>query len=179
MALAYAILVALEGQAGSGYDLAKQFDRTVGFFWKATFQQVYRELTKLEAQGWIAAEVVEQPHRPDKKLYQMTELGRSQLRQWLPLPCEPVTLREEILVKLFAGHLGATATLIAELQRHRELHRERLATYQAIEQKFFQQPKTLPPKYQFQYLTLRKGIRYETDNLAWCEEAIAWISAMK
>jgi DNA-binding PadR family transcriptional regulator len=179
MALAYAILVALEDQACSGYDLAKKFDRTVGFFWKATFQQVYRELTKLEAQGWIAAEVVAQSHRPDKKLFRMTALGRSQLTQWLALPCEPVTLREELLVKVFGGDLGAEPSLVAELQRHQKLHQDRLAIYQAIEQKFFQQAKTLPRKYQLQYLTLRKGIRYEMDYVAWCEEAIAWITEMR
>ncbi len=178
MSLAYAILVALEDEACSGYDLAKQFDRTVGFFWKATFQQVYRELTKLEAKGWVAAEVVFQTHRPDKKLFRMTDLGRSELTQWLVLPCEPVTLREELLVKVFAGHLGSDQALVVELQRHHELHQDRLATYQAIEQEFFQRAKTLPRKYQLQYLTLRKGIRYEIDYVAWCEEAIAWIAEM-
>ena len=179
MSLAYAILVALEDQACSGYDLAKQFDRTVGFFWRATFQQIYRELTKLETQGWIAAEVVTQSHRPDKKLFRMTDLGRSHLTQWLALPCEPVTLREELLVKVFAGHLGSDQALVAELHRHRQLHQDRLATYQAIEQEFFQPANTLPRKYQLQYLTLRKGIRYEIDYVAWCEEAIGWIEGMK
>jgi DNA-binding PadR family transcriptional regulator len=178
MALAYAILVALEDQACSGYDLAKQFDRTVGFFWKATFQQIYRELTKLEAQEWIAAEVVAQSHRPDKKLFKITDLGRSQLGQWLAQPCEPASLREELLVKVFAGHLEPSSVVIAELQRHRQLHQATLETYEAIEQKFFQAVKTLPQKYQFQYLTLRKGIRYERDYIEWCDEAIAWITEM-
>jgi DNA-binding PadR family transcriptional regulator len=178
MALAYAILVALETQGCSGYDLAKQFDRSVGFFWKATFQQIYRELTKLETQGWIQAEVITQSQRPDKKLYGITELGRSQLTEWLAQPCDPPVVREELLVKLFAGHLGASPILVAELQRHYQLHRATLETYRAIEQQFFGNPRALCRRAQFQYLTLRKGIRYETDYLAWCEEAIAWIETM-
>jgi DNA-binding PadR family transcriptional regulator len=178
MALAYAILVALEAEGCSGYDLAKQFDRSVGFFWKATFQQIYRELTKLETQGWIQAEVIAQSQRPDKKLYDITELGRSHLTAWLDQSCDPPVVREELLVKLFAGHLGTLSVLVAELQRHYHLHQATLETYRAIEQQFFRNPRALCRRAQFQYLTLRKGIRYETDYLAWCEEAIAWIETL-
>ena len=45
MSLAHAILVSLVCEPKSGYDLAKQFDGTVGFFWQATHQQIYRDLT--------------------------------------------------------------------------------------------------------------------------------------
>ena len=31
----------------SGYELAKTFDSSIGFFWKADHQQIYRELSKL------------------------------------------------------------------------------------------------------------------------------------
>jgi DNA-binding PadR family transcriptional regulator len=30
----------------------------VGIIWQATHQQIYRELTKLEQQNWIAAEAI-------------------------------------------------------------------------------------------------------------------------
>jgi DNA-binding PadR family transcriptional regulator len=58
ISLAHAILVSLVCEPKSGYALAKQFDGTVGFFLQATHQQIYRELTKLEQQNWIAAEVI-------------------------------------------------------------------------------------------------------------------------
>jgi DNA-binding PadR family transcriptional regulator len=60
MALSHAILATLVGGAFSGYDLRKQFEGSVGFFWQASFQQIYRELNKLEEQGWVHSQAVHQ-----------------------------------------------------------------------------------------------------------------------
>ena len=53
MALPHAILVSLCEQAGSGYELAHRFDRSIGFFWAATHQQIYRTLRAMEGDGWV------------------------------------------------------------------------------------------------------------------------------
>lgn len=172
MALAHAILSLLIERPRSGYDLMKQFDGSVGFFWRATHQQIYRELARLEAEGWLTAETISQTSKPDKKLFRVTELGRSHLVAWMQTPTEPLTMKDDLLVKLFAGHLVETPVLIKELERHRVLHQHRLADYQTIETQFFQQPEHLPLEYQCRYLTLRRGIRYELDWLDWCDEAI-------
>ncbi len=66
MALAHAILAALLDCPCSGYDLRKRFEGSVGFFWQASFQQIYRELGKLEELGWVESEAIVQQGRPDK-----------------------------------------------------------------------------------------------------------------
>ncbi|HEY9632895.1 MAG TPA: PadR family transcriptional regulator [Coleofasciculaceae cyanobacterium] len=172
MAIAHAILVSLIDSPASGYDLAKQFEASVGFFWKATHQQIYRELTKLEEQGWISAEVVAQENRPDKKLYSVTELGKQQLVDWMTQKSEPTAIKDDLLVKTFAGYLICEQTIIEELEHHRKLHQEKLRVYQDIEQQYFQNPQALSQQAKFRYLTLRKGIGYEQDWIAWCDEAI-------
>ncbi|MBD2018134.1 PadR family transcriptional regulator [Microcoleus sp. FACHB-53] len=172
MAIAHAILVSLIECSASGYDLGKRFESSVGFFWKATHQQIYRELTKLEEQGWISAEVIAQENRPDKKLYSVTELGKQQLIEWMVQPGEPTPIKDDLLVKIFAGYLAPKETILAELERHRQLHQERLKTYQDIEQRVFQNPQSLSQTNKFHYLTLRKGIGYEMDWITWCDEAI-------
>ncbi len=57
MSLTYAILSALISDPSSGYDLAKRFNASiegsVGFFWNASFQQIYRELNRLEEKEWL------------------------------------------------------------------------------------------------------------------------------
>ncbi|HEY9601653.1 MAG TPA: PadR family transcriptional regulator [Allocoleopsis sp.] len=173
MAIAHAILVALIEQPASGYDLGKQFDSSLGFFWKATHQQIYRELTKLEEQGWISSKVIAQESRPDKKLYRVTELGKQQLIEWMVQPSEITPVKDELLVKIFAGHLAPEQSVVEELERHRQLHQEKLETYQDIEQRYFPNPQTLSQPAKFRYLALRKGIGYETDWIAWCDEAIS------
>jgi DNA-binding PadR family transcriptional regulator len=173
MALSHAILAVLTNQPCSGYDLAKQFDGSVGFFWHATHQQIYRELTKLEQQGLIDLEVMRQDGKPDRKCYSINAAGQTLLQAWI---CQPAALepaKEELLVKLFVGHLVPTADLINLLTTQRSLHAENLATYETIAAQFFANPDALSLEERCQYLTLRAGIHHETGWLEWFDEAIA------
>ncbi|MCM0594384.1 MAG: PadR family transcriptional regulator [Gloeotrichia echinulata DEX184] len=65
MALKHAILAFLSRQPLSGYEVTKEFDEGFGScFWKASQQQVYVELGKLEQQGNVTYEAIPQPGRP-------------------------------------------------------------------------------------------------------------------
>ncbi len=173
MALAHAILAVLVDHPNSGYDLAKQFDGSVGFFWAASHQQIYRELSKLEAIGWLTCEIIPQEGRPDKKLYHITETGKQKLQAWIAQPCEPAAIKEDLLVKIFAGYVATSPEIILhELQQHRQAHLEKLSTYKALEQRYFQNLQSLSLPAKFRYLTLLKGISYESDWVAWCDRAI-------
>ncbi|EMY32485.1 putative PadR family transcriptional regulator, partial [Arthrobacter crystallopoietes BAB-32] len=55
MSLPHAILTALLEKPGSGAELTRRFDRSFGFFWPATHQQIYRELAKLERDGLVSS----------------------------------------------------------------------------------------------------------------------------
>jgi hypothetical protein len=46
------------GTVSKGYDIRKRFEGSVGFFWQANFQQIYRELGKLEEQGLVRSEAI-------------------------------------------------------------------------------------------------------------------------
>ncbi|MEH1868605.1 MAG: PadR family transcriptional regulator [Nostoc sp.] len=172
MALAHAILAALVEARCSGYDLAKRFDGSVGFFWSASHQQIYRELSKLEDQGWISSETILQAGRPDKRLYSVTDLGQQHLKEWIAQPCEPTPIKDDLLVKIFAGHIVPNEIILAELEHHQKAHLEKLSTYKDLEQRYFKDLQELPEAAKFQYLTLLNGITYETNWLAWCNQAI-------
>jgi DNA-binding PadR family transcriptional regulator len=177
MALAHALLAALYDASCSGYDLAKKFDGSVGFFWSASHQQIYRELTKLEEQSYISAAVVQQTNRPDKKVYEVTTSGQNYLRDWISQPSTVPAIKDELLVKLFAGDLAEPTMILCELEHHRAQHQDILDTYKAIEQQLFQNVPELSRNRRYQYLTLRLGIRLETEWLAWYAEAIAAITS--
>ena len=51
-------------------DLAQRFDRSLGYFWHATHQQIYRELARMEALGWVASLPAESG-RGRKRAYQI------------------------------------------------------------------------------------------------------------
>ena len=57
MALGHSLLAALVNGPASGYDLSKLFDSGMSDFWRASSQQIYAELRKLDEQGLIEGEV--------------------------------------------------------------------------------------------------------------------------
>ena len=176
MALTHTILATLGDDAFSGYDLWKKFTECTNHYWQASQQQVYRELNKLESQGAIALEIVAQENRPDKKLYRITPIGKEILTKWIAETSEPMAIREDLLVKVLASHLVAPEVIIQELKRRQQIHQERLEACQRIEQEEYADLSQLSAAEKCVYLTLRRGIRYETEWVAWCDEAIATLA---
>ncbi|BAY87145.1 hypothetical protein NIES267_66630 [Calothrix parasitica NIES-267] len=176
MSLAHTILATLGSESYSGYDLWKKFSQTSKYYWQATQQQIYRELGKLEKEGAISSELIPQEGRPNKKLYRVTEEGIAKLKSWLLEPAEPMTIREELLVKVIAAKLVPKTVILQEIERHNKIHQQKLSEYKQIEQREFSDISQLSYERKCLYLTLRCGIRYETYRIEWCEEAILLLS---
>ncbi len=176
MSLAHTILATLGSESYSGYDLWKKFSQTSKYYWQASQQQIYRELGKLEKDGAIASVLIPQENRPNKKLYRVTEVGIEKLKTWLLEPAEPMTIREELLVKVIAAKLVPKSVILQEIERHHQIHSQQLSVYKQIEQKKFPEISELSYEEKCLYVTLRCGIRYENYRIAWCEEAIGLLS---
>ena len=176
MALAHTILATLGTESYSGYDLWKKFSQTSRYYWRASQQQIYRELGKLEQQEAISSEIISQEGRPDKKLYQITDKGIEILKTWLLEPAEPMAIREELLVKVIAAKLVPKSVILQEIKRHLSIHSQQLSEYQQIEAQKFADTSQLTFEQKCLYATLRCGIGYESYRIAWCQEAIALLS---
>ncbi|RYJ06811.1 MAG: PadR family transcriptional regulator, partial [Actinomycetales bacterium] len=61
MSLRFAILTALTERAATGSELARRFDRSIGYFWPASHQQIYRELDRLAEDALIVEVESEEP----------------------------------------------------------------------------------------------------------------------
>lgn len=176
MALAYAILASLLDCPSSGYELNKTFESSVGCFWKASHQQIYRELGKLEEQAWVDVELIAQRDRPDKKLYRVTAAGKQALMAWIAQPNSITPIKEELLVKVFVGNLVPPAQICQAIADHRQHYEALLATYQQVEANYFARLEVWSVADTFRHLTLRRGIRYATDWIGWCDEALERIA---
>ncbi len=173
MALKHTILAFLSRQPLSGYDVAKEFGEGFGScFWKASQQQVYAELTKLEQQGNVTYEAIPQSGRLDKKIYSITEQGQQKLLDWLTKPCEPTAIREDLGVMGLAGHLVSSSIVIREIERRRQLHIEMVQQVKKLDAHFAQHLDSLELKDLYMHLIIRRGIRYQEDWVAWCNEAL-------
>lgn len=174
MALEHAILISLSERAGSGYELTRRFGRSIGFFWGASHQQIYRTLGRMADHGWITAEDVPQRGRPDRKVHRVTKEGRAELERWLAEPSPVATLRDELAVRLRgAAYLPDLSPLVADVRRHRDEHASRYAVYLEIEARDFPEPAALEGQRLHQYLVLRGGIRVEQGFVEWCEDILS------
>jgi DNA-binding PadR family transcriptional regulator len=174
MSLSHTILTFLSESPHSGYDLSKHFEDAVGCFWKASSQQIYRELGKMEHGGWVISEIIPQKGKPDKRLYQITDAGRQELEKWFELSCTPTAIREDLLVKVLAGKHIPRSVLVRQLKEQREIHQVQLDCYLEIEQGFLQ-VEDPEDRLKFRYFTMRRGMRYESEWVEWCNEVLAQI----
>ncbi len=71
MSLAHVLLTSLLEKPSTGFELARRFDRSMGFFWNATHQQIYRELNGMLKKGWIST-IEEQAANSRKNLSNRT-----------------------------------------------------------------------------------------------------------
>ena len=176
MALPHAILVSLCEQSGSGYELTHRFDRSIGYFWSATHQQIYRTLRTMESDGWVSATVVAQQGRPDKKVYTVSEPGRAELARWIAAPLGGGGSRE-LAVKLRGAAYGDREALHQQVVALRAERAQLLDTYRGFEKKQFPDPTALRDNALHQYLVLRGGIRTEEGTIDWLDEVASALEA--
>jgi DNA-binding PadR family transcriptional regulator len=170
MALEHALLVALSERPASGLELAKRFSRSIGFFWSATHQQIYRVLARMDADGWVSATEVAQSGKPDKKVYAVSPAGREVLAAWLAEPTETQALRSELAVKLRGASFGDRDAVLEVVRANLADHATRLAHYEQLQKRDYPDPAALTGLELDQYLVLRGGIRLEQFWIDWLTE---------
>lgn len=175
MSLPHALLTSLAERPGSGSELASRFDRSIGYFWQATHQQIYRELARLEAAGWVQAEQVEGA-RGGKRRFRVLPPGREELRRWVNDRQHPPTIRDELMVRLRAEAVVGPTGLTSELETLAAQHRDKLAAYLQIEARHYPTAPTAQEQ-RLQHLVLKAGIEFERQRIALCEEAVAILRA--
>ena len=118
----YALLGLLNIRPWTTYELAKQVQRSLGWFWPRAERKLYEEPKRLVEYGLATAASESTGKRP-RTVYSITADGRKALRRWLDAaPAEP-SLEFEALVKVFFADGGSLAQLRSTLD-----HVERDAT---------------------------------------------------
>ncbi len=170
MSLKHAIMVLLETEAGSGYDLLKRFKQRLGFLWQASHQQIYQQLKVMHQDGLIDCQLETQQGKPDRKEYSMTAAGHQALLDWLNTASKPQKVNDSLLVKLYGGHLLDKVVLLDEIKQHKSQHQKALAIMSEMELQYQQLADTEKSKFTLPFLTLRRGILGEQAWLSWAEE---------
>lgn len=123
----------------TSYELKARVERSVGYFWPFPHTQLYDEPKRLADLGLLSVRAEESGRR--RRLYSITDAGRTALDDWLDEPAQAVTrIQDTGLLQLF---FAATSTRrpgqvrgrLREVARTQiEAHAQRLAEYDRIEQ---------------------------------------------
>jgi len=131
--LKYALLGLLVDRPRHGYDLKAGFETLVGGTWPLNIGQVYTTLGRLERDGLVRSELVEQDPRPDRRVYSLTETGEKELRRWLVDAVEPQPhVKDEFYVKVLLHRALALEDPADLLWAQRQNYLETLATLTAV-----------------------------------------------
>ena len=121
----------------------------------------------------MAARLVEQQRRPNKRLFSLTDAGRQALREFSTRTPKPTAIRDELLVQVQALELGDAPSIRSAVEARLEASESKLQRYQRSreyllsgrsEPEYLSQTDRLGP-----YLTLARGIAFEQENLRWCQ----------
>jgi DNA-binding PadR family transcriptional regulator len=99
----YVLLGLLYQHPLHGYQLHKQLLDEFGYIWHVSQSQTYNILRRLQDQGYISAENINQDKHPPRQLLRLTEAGTQRFTEWLdsPTKCSVHTIRVEFITRLY------------------------------------------------------------------------------
>jgi len=161
----------------SGYDIKKQFERSLQNFWRAELSQIYPLLGKMQQEGLVKSKAGASDIGPTRRVYKRTAKGRRELVAWLSEG--PVVGSERIafLAQVyFLADLGDEAAAIDFMEQLRSYMVAWLQTLEATESEWRScnpdYPDNLPDKDFYAHLTLDLGLRKVRANVDWCDDAL-------
>jgi DNA-binding PadR family transcriptional regulator len=167
-----ALLGLLSIEPMSGYDLGQNIRASIGHIWSESYGQIYPNLKKLAAAGFVSAREAHQKGKPSRHIYSITQKGREELNAWLGIPPQPEIPRNELLLKLFFGSQVPASILMAYVKRMIAEHRALLEKFIRIEREEIAEQKHRPEA-AFWRMTARYGQLEMEAHLRWAKETLA------
>ena len=99
----YALLGLLAMRPAHGYELYHRLLADLGQVWHISLSQTYNILNRLEAKGWIAADVQTQDKLPPRRCFELTQAGGERFDAWLRAPTGSSVraIRVEFVTRLY------------------------------------------------------------------------------
>jgi DNA-binding PadR family transcriptional regulator len=132
MSVPFALLGLLDRESSHGYDLKRDYDAYFGRGKSLPYGQVYSTLARLVRDGKVTPGELEPGAGPERKRYAITDIGKSEVEEWLDVPVEPEPhLQTVLFVKVvLALMLGRSAERYLETQR--SAHQQRMRELTAL-----------------------------------------------
>jgi PadR family transcriptional regulator AphA len=166
--LSYGLLSLLSTEPMTGYDLTMSLNK----FWRSTHSAIYPLLSELEGKGLIELTLIKQSSKPDKKIYELTALGRSVLHDWFTSETAVEVVRDEMNLKLYCIKCMDTASVekfLNELEtRYKKKIEDRKNSIEKIKLKSHENPDAASASFG-SYILNQRALNEAILNLKWCE----------
>ncbi|WP_371018761.1 PadR family transcriptional regulator [Pseudalkalibacillus sp. JSM 102089] len=167
----FAILGLLTTGCRTGYSMKQMMDDSLNHFWKISYGQIYPTLKSLLDEELITVQKQSESGKPDKKEYELTQLGWDALKKWMETPVEEVALeKNELLLKLFFSHHQSDEAVKKQLESYLAKLLDRFKTYEAIEEMIVQTYGDQGDA-KFWLMTLDYGKRTTKVAIEWAKDA--------
>ena len=114
------LLALLAKEPAHGYELKLALEQTFGQAYPSpNIGQIYVTLKRLEQDGLVRSEDVEQTTRPNKRVYELTPAGREALRAWVHGPNDGPRVRDDFFIKLVLAPMAGLADRMELLNSQR------------------------------------------------------------
>jgi PadR family transcriptional regulator AphA len=174
MPLSHAILGFLEYQPMTGYDLKKYVDQSIAHFWSGTQSHIYKALENLEKDRMVESQIIQQVGKPNRKQYQITDAGKSELRRWVSTPLPLEIHREAWLVQVFFAHGITNEELVNLFEKRIEAMRECCSRVHVTQENIDENYKKVGIERlrELWQLTLDYGVDYYNSEITWLEKTL-------
>lgn len=112
----FAILGLLNLRPWTGYELAQQMARSLGYIWPRATSAIYEEPRTLVAHG-LALATEENTGRRPRTVYTITDAGRQALGDWLAQESAPPQFESEALVRISFPEAASRRVLLGNIRR--------------------------------------------------------------
>jgi PadR family transcriptional regulator AphA len=174
----YAVLGLLAIRPWTTYELAKQVQRSIGWFWPRAERKLYDEPKRLVAAG-LAKSVAEMTGARPRTVYTITARGRKALQRWLDEPPAPPSLEFEGLVKVFFADSGSLDQLRATLETIAATSDVRLAELEDKVQQNAVADVPFPDRRAINQVALRFQVDHERSIGRWAQWALEQTSVWR
>jgi PadR family transcriptional regulator AphA len=171
----HALLGLLALRRWTTYELAKQVQRSLGWFWPRAERKLYDEPKRLAAAGLVTSERTMTGARAST-VYTITPAGRRALRKWLGEPPAPPELDFEGMVKVFFADGGTLEQLRTTLRRIADTSDERMAELRAKVEENRIGDVAFPDRLALNTIGLRFQIDHERTFGTWARWALEQIA---
>lgn len=172
----YAILGYLYTRPYSPYELARQMERDLRFWWPRAERAIYYEPKNLVAHG-LAKATTGLTGKRARTVYSITRAGRTAFKRWLQQPpSAPPRLEAEALVRATFAHRGSKEALLDALRSVREHAATLRRQTVEVSQEYLESRGPFPEHLHVIALTGRLAIDYANlldDWAHWAEAQVA------